>query len=197
MKLYRYYIPPSSKLPAAAGIFASLLCCNTIYTLLSVPGYTQYWDYWCTLISSAMLGIFCFVFGRRRPELLLFPLGIFAVVACITPNFTHWMQVGLFFLFLLPTLIRLPKWISPLIHIAALCLYIAGIWNIFSPMFERIITLADSGRATASFVVPFIIRTTGHEPFCLTAILLLVFSIRPHILPFWMDEQDHYDRIWE
>ena len=43
MQKYRYYLPPQSKLPFAAGILSGLLCLDNIYTLISMPHYTQYW----------------------------------------------------------------------------------------------------------------------------------------------------------
>lgn len=197
MKCYRYPISLTTKLPVIAGILAFLLCGNTIYTLYTMPGYTHYWDYWCTLAASALLGIFCLLFHRRRQELLLLPTGILAIAACITPSLTHWMVVSLFFLFLLPVLCPLPKWACPLLRIAGIGCWLVGVWNVLFPMLTRIAQLYDAGRATASFVVPFLLRTVGNEPLCLTALLLLVFSRKPHIRPYWMDEHDSYDRIWE
>lgn len=60
MTVYRLYIPPRSHLPHAAGVLSALLCCNTIYTLISMPHYTQYWDYWATLAASLLLSLACF-----------------------------------------------------------------------------------------------------------------------------------------
>ena len=73
MTVYRLYIPPRSHLPHAAGVLSALLCCNTIYTLISMPHYTQYWDYWATLAASLLLSLACFFVIRRRPELVLIP----------------------------------------------------------------------------------------------------------------------------
>ena len=40
LQKYRYYLPPQSKLPFAAGILSGLLCLDNIYTLISMPHYT-------------------------------------------------------------------------------------------------------------------------------------------------------------
>lgn len=98
MQKYRYYLPPRSKLPFAAGILAGLMTLNTIYTLISMPYYTHYWDYWATMVSGILLCGFCFLFRNRHAELTLIPAAMLALIACITPNLIHWMEVGLFFL---------------------------------------------------------------------------------------------------
>ena len=84
MQKYRYYLPPQSKLPFAAGILSGLLCLDNIYTLISMPHYTQYWDYWATLTAALLLCVFCFLFRQRRTELTLIPAAILALIACIT-----------------------------------------------------------------------------------------------------------------
>ena len=70
MQKYRYYLPPRSKLPFAAGILAGLMTLNTIYTLISMPYYTHYWDYWATMVSGILLCGFCFLFRNRHAELI-------------------------------------------------------------------------------------------------------------------------------
>ena len=35
------------------------------------------------------------------------------------------------------------------------------------------------------------------ELLILLTFLLLIFAMRPHVLPRWTDENDLYDRIWE
>jgi len=45
--------------------------------------------------------------------------------------------------------------------------------------------------------VPFVIRSLGGELLILLTFLLLIFAMRPHVLPRWTDENDLYDRIWE
>ena len=57
--------------------------------------------------------------------------------------------------------------------------------------------LSRTGRATAEFVVPFVIRSLGGDLLILLTFLLLIFAMRPHVLPRWTDENDLYDRIWE
>jgi len=114
LQKYRYYLPPQSKLPFAAGILSGLLCLDNIYTLISMPHYTQYWDYWATLAAALLLCVFCFLFRQRRTELTLIPAAILALIACITPNLVHWLEVGMFFLLLLLWLLRLPKWVNTL-----------------------------------------------------------------------------------
>lgn len=197
MNRYRYYLPPRSKLPLASGVLAALLCLNTIYTLISMPHYSQYWDYWATLASSLLLSIFCFTFIRRKTELILIPSGMLALIACLTPNLVHWMEVGLFFLLLLQLLLRLPKAGVIVFRTAGILLTGVGIFTVLQPMFQRISMLSASGRATTDFVIPYIVRTLGGDMLCLLALLLLIFSLRPHSLPGWMDENDRYDRIWE
>ena len=109
MTVYRLYIPPRSHLPHAAGVLSALLCCNTIYTLISMPHYTQYWDYWATLAASLLLSLACFFVIRRRPELVLIPAGGLALIACFSLNLVHSMELVLFFLLLLLLLLRLPR----------------------------------------------------------------------------------------
>ena len=59
MQKYRYYLPPQSKLPFAAGILSGLLCLDNIYTLISMPHYTstgttgQHWLRHCCCVCSA------------------------------------------------------------------------------------------------------------------------------------------------
>ena len=108
MQKYRYYLPPQSKLPFAAGILSGLLCLDNIYTLISMPHYTQYWDYWATLTAALLLCVFCFLFRQRRTELTLIPAAILALIACITPNLVHWLEVRMDFLLLLHWLLRQP-----------------------------------------------------------------------------------------
>lgn len=138
MQKYRYYLPPQSKLPFAAGILSGLLCLDNIYTLISMPHYTQYWDYWATLAAALLLCVFCFLFRQRRTELTLIPAAILALIACITPNLVHWLEVGMFFLLLLLWLLRLPKWVGTLCRLAGIVLTVIGSGAILAPMAERI-----------------------------------------------------------
>ena len=163
MQKYRYYLPPQSKLPFAAGILSGLLCLDNIYTLISMPHYTQYWDYWATLAAALLLCVFCFLFRQRRTELTLIPAAILALIACITPNLVHWLEVGMFFLLLLLWLLRLPKWVGTLCRLAGIVLTVIGSGAILAPMAERISMLSRTGRATAEFVVPFVIRSLGGD----------------------------------
>lgn len=197
MKKYRYYLPPRSKLPFVAGILAGLLELNTIYTLCAMPYYTHYWDYWATLIASALLCVFCFLFRQRHTELTLIPAAMLALIACFTPNLVHWMEVGLFFLLLLEWLVQLPKWMGAICRLAGVILTGIGAVAILAPMLERIQKLSEKGIATADFVLPFVVRSLGGDLMILLSFLLMVFAMRPHILPGWMDEGDRYDRIWE
>ena len=195
MQKYRYYLPKQSKLAFDAGILSGLLCLDNIYTLIFMPHYTQYWDYWATLAAALLLCVFCFLFRQRRTELTLIPAAILALIACITPNLVHWLEVGMFFLLLLLWLLRLPKWVGTLCRLAVLT--VIGSGAILAPMAERISMLSRTGRATAEFVVPFVIRSLGGELLILLTFLLLIFAMRPHVLPRWTDENDLYDRIWE
>lgn len=129
MQKYRYYLPPRSKLPFAAGILAGLMTLNTIYTLISMPYYTHYWDYWATMVSGILLCGFCFLFRNRHAELTLIPAAMLALIACITPNLIHWMEVGLFFLLLLEWLVRMPRWTGKLFESWAFC----SPWSAASP----------------------------------------------------------------
>ena len=179
MQKYRYYLPPQSKLPFAAGILSGLLCLDNIYTLISMPHYTQYWDYWATLAAALLLCVFCFLFRQRRTELTLIPAAILALIACITPNLVHWLEVGMFFLLLLLWLLRLPKWVGTLCRLAGIVLTVIGSGAILAPMAERISMLSRTGRATAEFVVPFVIRSLGGELLILLTFLLLIFAMHP------------------
>ena len=176
MQKYRYYLPPQSKLPFAAGILSGLLCLDNIYTLISMPHYTQYWDYWATLAAALLLCVFCFLFRQRRIELTLIPAAILALIACITPNLVHWLEVGMFFLLLLLWLLRLPKWVGTLCRLAGIVLTVIGSGAILAPMAERISMLSRTGRATAEFVVPFVIRSLGGE-----LLILLTFLPRSYV----------------
>ena len=142
MQKYRYYLPPQSKLPFAAGILSGLLCLDNIYTLISMPHYTQYWDYWATLAAALLLCVFCFLFRQRRTELTLIPAAILALIACITPNLVHWLEVGMFFLLLLLWLLRLPKWVGTLCRLAGIVLTVIGSGAILAPMADRISMLS-------------------------------------------------------
>jgi len=103
----------------------------------------------------------------------------------------------MFFLLLLLWLLRLPKWVGTLCRLAGIVLTVIGSGAILAPMAERISMLSRTGRATAEFVVPFVIRSLGGELLILLTFLLLIFAMRPHVLPRWTDENDLYDRIWE
>ena len=197
MQKYRYYLPPRSKLPFAAGILAGLMTLNTIYTLISMPYYTHYWDYWATMVSGILLCGFCFLFRNRHADLTLIPAAMLALIACITPNLIHWMEVGLFFLLLLEWLVRMPRWTGKLFRVLGVLFTLVGGIAILSPMAERISSLAERGNAVPAFVVPFVIRSLGGDLLILLTLLLLVFAMQPHVLPGWMDEGDQYDRIWE
>ena len=98
--------------------------------------------------------MFCFLFRQRRTELTLIPAAILALIACITPNLVHWLEVGMFFLLLLLWLLRLPKWVGTLCRLAGIVLTVIGSGAILAPMAERISMLSRTGRATAEFVVP-------------------------------------------
>ena len=143
MQKYRYYLPPRSKLPFAAGILAGLMTLNTIYTLISMPYYTHYWDYWATMVSGILLCGFCFLFRNRHAELTLIPAAMLALIACITPNLIHWMEVGLFFLLLLEWLVRMPRWTGKLFRVLGVLFTLVGGIAILSPMAERISSLAE------------------------------------------------------
>ena len=190
MQKYRYYLPPRSKLPFAAGILAGLMTLNTIYTLISMPYYTHYWDYWATMVSGILLCGFCFLFRNRHAELTLIPAAMLALIACITPNLIHWMEVGLFFLLLLEWLVRMPRWTGKLFRVLGVLFTLVGGIAILSPMAERISSLAERGNAVPAFVVPFVIRSLGGDLLILLTLLLLVFAMQPHVLPGWMDEGD-------
>ena len=88
---YRYYTPPRSKLPIAAGILGLLLGANTAHILYTMPNYTQYYDYWATMAGGFLLAAFCFFLLKWRSELLLIPTGIFALIGCFSPNLVRWM----------------------------------------------------------------------------------------------------------
>lgn len=194
---FRYYLPPHSKLPQIVGILAFLLCANTAYLLIRMPSYTQYFDYWATLVAGFLLGITCMFFIRKRTELVLIPTGIFALIACLSPSLIHWTEVILFFLLLILLLVKLPAWVRILARIIGVVTAGVGILAILIPVIERIERLSQVGRADASFVIPYIIRTLGGDVLCLLSMLLLIFALRPHVLPGWMDENDKFDRIWE
>lgn len=194
---FRCIVPPGSKLTAAAGVCSGLLCLNTIYTLCTMPNYVQYWDYWATLLASLILSIFCFLFLRRRTELILLPAGLLALIACLTPNLLHWMEVGLFFLLLLTLLFRLPRWLFVCFRVLGILCASVGCINVLGTMFQRIATLSAAGRATADFVVPYVVRLLGGDITCLLAMVLLLFAVKCPALPGWMEEDDCYDRIWE
>lgn len=197
MNISRCYLPPHSRLPQAAGICAVLLCLNTVYTLISMPHYVQYWDYWATFAASLFLAGTCFVLIRRRTELILFPTGMLALIACFAPNLVHWMEIAVFFLLLLLLLLRLPPFMVYVFRIAGVLITGIGILGVLVPAFQRISRLVEAGRATADFIVPYVIRSFGGDVLCLLAMLLLIFAMRPYALPGWMDENDQYDRIWE
>ncbi len=197
MTVYRLYIPPRSHLPHAAGVLSALLCCNTIYTLISMPHYTQYWDYWATLAASLLLSLACFFVIRRRPELVLIPAGGLALIACFSLNLVHSMELVLFFLLLLLLLLRLPRWAVPLFRTAGVLTAAIGVLDVLVPVSQRIRLLARTDRATADFVLPFLLRSLCGSVLCLLTLLLLIFAMRPHILPSWTDASDRYDRIWE
>lgn len=194
---YRYYTPPRSKLPIAAGILGLLLGANTAHILYAMPNYTQYYDYWATMAGGFLLAAFCFFLLKWRSELLLIPTGIFALIGCFSPNLVRWMEIALFFLLLFLLLLRLPKWAKIVFRIAALAAAGIGIYAASQPMIERIQRLSATGHATANYLIPYITRTLGGDVLCLLALLLLVFAMQPRILPGWMDEEDGYDRIWE
>ena len=104
----------------------------------------------------------------------------------------------MFFLLLLLWLLRLPQnGLGTLCRLAGIVLTVIGCGAILAPMAERIFMLSRTGRATAEFVVPFVIRSLGGELLILLTFLLLIFAMRPHVLPRWTDENDLYDRIWE
>ena len=185
MTVYRLYIPPRSHLPHAAGVLSALLCCNTIYTLISMPHYTQYWDYWATLAASLLLSLACFFVIRRRPELVLIPAGGLALIACFSLNLMHSMLLGL------------ARWAVPLFRTAGVLAAAIGVLDVLVPVSQRIRLLARTGRATADFVLPFLLRSLCGSVLCLLTLLLLIFAMRPHILPSWTDASDRYDRSWE
>lgn len=149
------------------------------------------------MVSGILLCSFCFLFRNRRTELTLIPAAMLALIACITPNLIHWMEVGLFFLLLLEWLVRMPRWVGRLFRVLGVLFTLVGSIAILSPMAERIAALADRGNAAPAFVIPFVIRSLGGDLLILLTLLLLVFAMQPHILPGWMDEGDRYDRIWE
>ncbi len=192
-----YYLPPRSRMPEFAGNCAALLCINTIYTIGSMPHYTQYWDYWAIILSSLTLSVFCHVWMHQKPKLVLIPSAALAIIACTSPSLIHWMEVALFFLLLLIMLLRLPAWAKNLFRIAGLITAGIGILAALIPMYQRISMLTERGTATVKFVLPYIIRTLGGDVMCLLALLFLLFAFQPHVLPGWMDEEDRYDRIWE
>ena len=194
---YRYYTPPRSKLPIAAGILGLLLGANTAHILYTMPNSTQYYDYWATMAGGFLLAAFCFFLLKWRSELLLIPTGIFALIGCFSPNLVRWMEIALFFLLLFLLLLRLPKWAKIVFRIAALAAAGIGIYAALQPMIERIQRLSATGHATANYLIPYITRILGGDVLCLLALLLLVFAMQPRILPGWMDEEDGYDRIWE
>lgn len=194
---YRYYMPPRAKLPFPAGALGLLLGLNTAHTLYTMPSYTQYYDYWVMMAAGFLLALVCFVTRRRRAELLLIPMGMFTIVACLSPNLTHWMEIVLFFLLLLLLLFRMPLWSRLLLRIAAALATGIGIFSVLVPMIQRIQHLAAAGHASSNFVIPFVIRTLGSDVLYLLAMVLLIFAMQPRIPPAWMDEQDGFDRIWE
>lgn len=147
---YRYYTPPRSKLPIAAGILGLLLGANTAHILYTIPNYTQYYDYWATMAGGFLLAAFCFFLLKWRSELLLIPTGIFALIGCFSPNLVRWMEIALFFLLLFLLLLRLPKWAKIVFRIAALAAAGIGIYAALQPMIERIQRLSATGHATAN-----------------------------------------------
>ena len=66
MQKYRYYLPPRSKLPFAAA-FSPANALNTIYTLISMPTTTHYWDYWQLGLGILLCG-FCFCSETGTPN---------------------------------------------------------------------------------------------------------------------------------
>ncbi len=197
MTAYRYYLPPYSKIPYIAAALSCLLCVNTAYLLISMPSYTQYFDYWLTLAASGLLTVTCLVLVRRHTRFVLIPTGLFALLGCMTPSVVHWAEVALFILLLLLLLVRLPAWMRPVVCIAGVVATVIGSIAVIVPVLERIGRLAETGRATPEFVIPYIIRTLAGDVLCLLSMLLLIFSLRPHRAPGWMDDDDTYDRIWE
>lgn len=197
MRAYRYYLSPRSRMPEFAGNCAALLCIDTIYTIGSMPHYTQYWDYWVTILASLALSVVCHVLIHRKTELVLFPAAALALVACFSPRLVHWMELLLFFLLLLMMLLRLPAKALTWIRLTGVIAAIVGIFASLSPMFQRIHMLSLRGTATARYLVPYILRTLGGDTMCLLTFLFLLLAFRPYALPGWMDENDQYDRIWE
>lgn len=193
----RYYLSPRSRMPEFAGNCAALLCIDTVYTMGSMPHYTQYWDYWATILASLALCVVCHVLIQRKPELVLIPAAMLAIIACASLTLVHWMEIVLFFLLLLIMLLRLPAQAKPFFRAAGLLAAGIGTLAALIPMFQRIAMLSAKGTATAKFILPYILRTLGSDIMCLLALLFLLFAFQPHALPGWMDENDRYDRIWE
>ncbi len=193
----RYYLPPRSRMPEFAGNCAALLCIDTVYTIGSMPHYTQYWDYWATILASLALSVICHVLMHQKPKLILIPAAALTLIACFTPSLVHWMEVTLFFLLLLIMLLRLPPWAKHFFHMGGFLAAGTGIIAVLIPMCKRIHMLAQHGTAAKSTVVPYILRTLGSDCMCLLALLFLLLAFQPQVLPGWMDEDDCYDRIWE
>lgn len=197
LTIYPYYLSPKSKLPLLAGICALLLCANTANLLISMPSYTQYYDYWVTLAASFLLGVVCLFLIRRYTGMVLIPTGVLALIACISPSLVHWTQVALFFLLLMLLVLKMPLWTRILFRIIAVVNTAVGFLAVLVPMVQRISRLTETGHATSDYILSYVIRTLSGDPLCLLSMLLLVFAMRPHILPGWVDEDDRYDRIWE
>ena len=107
------------------------------------------------------------------------------------------VEVLVSFLLLLLLLLRLPRWAVPLFRTAGVLAAAIGVLDVLVPVSQRIRLLARTGRATADFVLPFLLRSLCGSVLCLLTLLLLIFAMRPHILPSWTDASDRYDRIWE
>ena len=127
---------------------------------------------------------------------MLIPAGGLALIACFSLNLVHSMELVLFFLLLLLLLLRLPRWAVPLFRTAGVLAAAIGVLDVLVPVSQRIRLLARTGRATADFVLPFLLRSLCGSVLCLLTLLLLIFAMR-HILPAWTDASDRYDRIWE
>ncbi|MCD7959846.1 MAG: hypothetical protein LUF89_10355 [Ruminococcus sp.] len=197
MKSYRFYVKPKSRLLWIATALSLLTTVNTIYSLVKIESYSNYYDHWIMLVADILLCLSCGFLARKRSEFLLLPVGLLTFVACLSPTLTHWMIVVLFFILLLLLLLRLPKWMRIPFRIIAVEATAIGIYELLVPVLDRIQRLSDQGKLTTDYLVRYIIQTIGGDTLVLLIFLILTFALVPHELPGWQDEKDDYDRIWE
>ena len=197
LKSYRHYLNPGSRLSPLAGILSILMSATISYSLWNVAYYNKSFDHWLELAAALLMAVCCFALARRHTSFLLLPAAMLAFAACLTYTLAHWMIVALFILLLIVVMLRVPKWFVVLIRTAAVVCAGIGIYETLLPMVQRIEHYAESGNATANYILPLVIRIVGGDVFCIFIFLLLLFALKPRQLPGWQDENDTYDKIWE